>query len=293
MTTQLGKIGIWTSTWQWPKDPGRLNAAALALDEAGYGTLWIGAVIGDLSLPLAVLDASQRMTVATGILDVWTNPAPAVAANHHTLTTKHPGRFVLGLGSSHAVLVESVTDHAYVRPLSRLRGFLDDLDADDTPVPAGERILAALGPKALRLAAERSAGAHPYLVTPEHTASAREVLGAGPLLAPEQKVVLETDPTQARAIARQALAIYLSLPNYLNNLRRIGFEDADFADGGSDRLVDELVAWGDLATVKARIDAHFDAGADHVCAQVLTDGGMTSLPLDGWRELATIIPDYA
>ena len=293
MTIQLGKIGIWTSTWQWPKDPGKLQDAAGALDEAGYGTLWIGAVIGDLALPLATLDASERMVVATGIVDVWTNPAPAVAANFHTLSGKHPGRFVLGLGSSHAVLVESVTDHTYIRPLSRLRGFLDDLDAADPPVPADRRVLAALGPKALQLAAERSAGAHPYLVTPEHTATAREVMGAGPVLAPEQKVVFETDATKARDIARQSLAIYLSLPNYLNNLRRLGFQDDDFADGGSDRLVDELVAWGDLSTVKQRLDAHFDAGADHVCVQVLTDGGTTSLPLEGWQELATLLPDYS
>ena len=292
MAAQLGKIGIWTGAM--PNDPDQAGAAAVVLEECGYGAVWLGGWSqGDLARPEALLAASERLVVATGILDVWTSPAPVVAANHHRLATAYPDRFVLGLGSSHAVLVESMTEESYVKPLSRLRHFLDDLDAADPPVPVGERVLAALGPKTLALAAERSAGAHPYLVTPEHTALAREQMGEGPLLAPEQKVVVTTDADEARRVGRRSLAIYMTLPNYLNNLRRLGFDDDDFADGGSDRLVDGLVAWGDLDTVKKRIDAHFDAGADHVALQVLWSGDERALPIPAWKELSAIVPSYA
>ncbi|HEY8544602.1 MAG TPA: LLM class F420-dependent oxidoreductase [Acidimicrobiales bacterium] len=288
MTTKLGRIGVWTSIRQWPTDPDQVAEAARALEANGYGALWLGSAPGDLALPAAVLDATERLVVATGIVDIWTNPAPAVAVAHHRLVERHPDRFLLGLGSSHAVLVEA-TGESYVKPLSRLRHFLDELDAADPPVPADQRVLAALGPKALDLAAERSAGAHPYLVTPEYTAQARERLGTGPLLATEQKVVVTTDAAEARRVARRALAIYMELPNYLRNLRRLGFEDADFADGGSDRIVDTLVAWGDVDTVRARVQEQLDAGADHVALQVLWSGDPAALPLPAWQEVATAL----
>lgn len=283
----IGRFGIWTSAHQWQSDPAQLVDAAALLDELGFGTLWIGGVEG-LDLPAAVIDATERLVVATGILNIWRAPADMTAAAHRQLTTAHPGRFVLGLGNSHATLVESLTGQRYTRPFSQLRRYLDDLDAGEATVPAHERILAALGPRALALAAERSAGAHPYLTTPEHTATAREALGDGPLLAPEQKVVFETDPEEARRIGRRSLAIYMDLPNYLNNLRRLGFADDDFADGGSDRLVDGLVAWGSPDDVRRRIQAHLDAGADHVAIQVLSRSPRT-LPRDGWRQLAETV----
>jgi probable F420-dependent oxidoreductase len=288
-TPDLGRFGVWTPSPAWPEEPDDIAAAAVALEDAGYGTVWFGSARGDLALPAAVLDATERLVVATGIVDVWTTPAPAVAAAHHHLTQRHPGRFLLGLGAGHAVFVEAATGEAYVKPLSRIRHFLDELDRADPPVPTGERVLAALGPRALALAAERSAGAHPYLVTPEHTDAARRQMGPGPLLAPEQKVLVTTDAAEARRIGRQSLAIYLELPNYLRNLRHLGFGDDDFAAGGSDRLVDALVAWGDLDTVRRRVQAHLDAGADHVAVQVLWSGDPGALPVPAWREVASAL----
>ena len=207
-----------------------------------------------------------------------------VAAGHATLARDYPDRFLLGLGVSHAPAVER-SEQVYEHPLAKMQGYLDALDAAEPPVPAAERMLAALGPRMLALAGDRTAGAHPYLVGPEHTAFARETLGTGPLLAPEQKVVLDTDPTRARAVARQHLARYLELPNYTNNLLRTGYGDDDLADGGSDRLVDGIVAWGDLSAIDARVREHRDAGADHVCLQVLLEDP-SALPRDEWRALA-------
>ncbi len=206
-----------------------------------------------------------------------------VAAGHARLTGEHPGRFLLGLGVSHAPLVER-SHQVYRRPLAKMVEYLDQLDAASPPVPKAERALAALAPRMLDLARDRTAGAHPYLVTPDHTVLAREVLGPGPLLAPEQKVVLDTDAERARSVGRQHLARYLELPNYTNNLLRIGFSADDIADGGSDRLVDGLVAWGDVDAVGARVRAHHDAGADHVCIQVLL-AEAAALPLTEWRRL--------
>jgi probable F420-dependent oxidoreductase len=189
---------------------------------------------------------------------------------------------VLGLGVSHDVLVEPSGDQ-YVQPFRRMVEYVDALDAAPEPVPVDRRVLAALGPRMLELSATRAGGAHPYLVTPEHTARAREVMGPRAFLAPEQKVVLERDPSVARDLGRQALAIYLTLPNYLRNLERLGYDADDFANGGSDRLVDALVAWGDVDSVVARLDEHHAAGADHVAIQVVTEG--RRLPLQEWRTL--------
>jgi probable F420-dependent oxidoreductase len=293
MAGVAGRLGVWTTALQWPESLEDTRRAARVLDEFGFGTIWIAIAQGDLGLQEAVLAATERLTVATGILEVWTTPAPVVAASHQRVTRAHAGRFVLGLGSSHAPMVEAQTDQRYVRPLTKLRTFLDELDAVDPPVPVAERVLAALGPRALVLAGERAGGAHPYLVTPEHTETARQLLGEGPVLAPEQKVVLSTDAEKARHIARLSVAEYLGLPNYINNLRRMGFDDEDLSDGGSNRLVDSLVAWGDLDRVKRRIDAHLDAGADHVAIQVIPGDDATVLPLPALKELAALLPSYA
>jgi probable F420-dependent oxidoreductase len=253
------------------------------LEGLGYGALWLGAV-PDLRLPARLLAATERLVLATSIINVWAVPAAELAADAHRLTAAHPGRFLLGLGASHAPIVEGL-GRTYARPIEKLSGYLDELDAAVDPMPAGGRVLAALGPKALALAGRRAAGAHPYLVTPEHTHAARALLGPGPLLAPEQAVVLETDPARARTLARRHLDYYLRLPNYVRNLRALGFGEEDLAGGGSDRLVDALVARGTPEQVAKRVDEHHDAGADHVAVQVLT-ADADRPARDEWRALA-------
>jgi probable F420-dependent oxidoreductase len=235
----------------------------------------------------ALLGATRRLVVATGIVNIWTNPAAMTAANYTKVAAAHPERVLLGLGVGHASFVERATGQRYARPYEKLTDYLDELDAIIPPVPKARRVLAALGPRMLALARGRAAGAHPYLVNPDHTRQAREILGQGPLLAPEQKVVLEADPAKARAIARESVGLYLRLPNYTNNLLRIGYTADDFADGGSNRLIDGLVAWGDTDTVLARVSEHHQAGADHVCIQVLTED--KTLPRAQWRTLATAL----
>jgi probable F420-dependent oxidoreductase len=288
----LGSIGVWTGGRQWEVEPAEVAAAGRLVEELGYRALWVGTMpgtsAGELALPEALLAATDRLVVATGILDVWSNPPEVVAASHARLHERYPGRFLLGLGSSHAPLIQSATGEAYVKPLQQIDGFLDALDAAEQPVPRDERIIGALGPAALRQAGERSLGAHPYLVPPEHTAAAREAMGPDAVLAPELVVLLTTDPDRAREVGRQYLALYLTLPNYVRNLRRFGFVDEDFADGGSDRLVDALVAWGDLDAVEQHVDAHLAAGADHVALQVLSTEDEGPLPLDAWRAAAPI-----
>ncbi|MGH9135347.1 MAG: LLM class F420-dependent oxidoreductase [Ilumatobacteraceae bacterium] len=282
---ELEPIGIWSGQLR-RADPAAIADAAAELDELGYGTIWIpggrgGDVFGDVA---RLLDATARATVATGILNVWMHSPEETASGHASLMADHPGRFLLGLGVSHE---PAVTDsgQVYARPLTKMREYLDALDATSPPVPAGERMLAALGPRMLELARDRSAGAHPYLVAPEHTALAREMLGEGPLIAPEVMVVLDDDADRARAVARQHLSRYLGLPNYTNSFKRHGFTDDDLLEGGSDRLVDGLIAWGDLDAIAARIAEHHAAGADHVCVQVL-QADAAALPREGWRQLA-------
>jgi probable F420-dependent oxidoreductase len=285
---RLTAFGVWTGSMQWPTDLGAAGDAAAELEQLGFGAVWIG-LSSDLSLHEALLAATSTLVVATAILDVWTNPAGPVAARHHQLTTAYPGRFVLGLGSGHAQFVEPATGQRYTKPVSKLASYLDELDAAKVPVPGGERVLAALGPRALQLAADRSAGAHPYLMTAEHTADARTLLGADALLAPEQKVFVGADREEARRVARRSLAIYLGLPNYLRALRSYGFDDADFAGQGSDRFVDGTVAWGDGDAVRRRVQDHLDAGADHVTLQVLRPGDPGTLPLTEWRAVAELL----
>jgi len=258
MSIELGKIGIW-------RHASGLTPEVLAEVEAlGYGAIWVGgSPPGDLGAIERILDATDHVAVATGILNVWKDDAATVGPSYHRVAAKHPGRFLLGLGIGHPEATQE-----YQKPYAKLVSYLDELD--ELKVPAEGRALAALGPKVLRLAAERTAGAHPYLITPEHTRWARQVLGEGPLLAPEQKVVFETDPERARAIGRPRVQQpYLGLTNYLSSLRRLGWTDADFADGGSDALIDALVLHGDAETIARGIIAHLEAGADHVAIQVL------------------------
>jgi len=225
---------------------------------------------------------------ASGILNIWMHDPLDVAEQAAALFAAHPDRFLLGLGVSHQTIVESGTGRRYERRYEVMVEFLDALDGAPTPTPTPNRALAALGPRMLRLAATRSLGAHPYCVPVSHTAAARAVLGDGPLFAPELKVVLERDPDSARSIVRAHLARYLASPNYVNNLLRLGYRAADLVDGGTDDVVDSLVCWGGPDAVAERVSAHRDAGADHVCIQVLTADN-THFPLAQWRSLAPAI----
>ena len=284
---ELAGTGVWSGALRYG-DRGAINEAAAELEGLGYSAIWVpggvgGDIFGDCS---ALLEATERLTVATGILNIWMHEAQEVADGHASLTAAHPGRFLLGLGVSHSALIDQEEARRYRKPMAVTKGYLDARDAATPSVPVEERALAALGPRMLELSRDRTRGAHPYLANPEHTRTAREVLGTGPLLMPEQPVVLETDPATARELARGHFTIYLTLPNYLNNLRRLGFTDDDFSDGGSDRLVDGIVAWGDEAAIARRVQEHFDAGADHVCIQVVAPRGFQELPLEQWRALA-------
>jgi len=286
MTHPLVGTGVWTSALRYG-DPAEIAAAATELESLGYTAMWIPDVGGDVFGPIGnLLAATTTATAATGILNLWLHTAEETAERHAALTAAHGHRFLLGIGVGHAPSIDRViAPGTYQQPLERTRAFLDALDGAEIPVAREDRALAALGPKMLELAASRTAGAHPYLVTPEHSRIAREALGPDALVATEQGVVLETDPQKARAIARTNVQPYFSLPNYTRNWLRLGFTDDDIADGGSDRLIDALVAWGDEATIARRVQEHRDAGASHVCIQVLTDAPR-SLALDQWRALA-------
>jgi probable F420-dependent oxidoreductase len=276
----LGRYGVWWSgSWRLPDDPD-VNVAG-ELEALGFGTLWSS---GGFEAGLAgrfgrLLAATEHVVVASGIVSIWAGAPADVGPAASGLEADHGGRFLLGLGVSHSALAAD-----YTRPYSKMVAYLNALDALDPPVPPERRVLAALRPRMLELAAQRAAGAHPYFVPLEHTARAREVLGAGPLLAPEVAVVLDPDPAAARSLARQYASIYLSAPNYTGNLRRFGYGDADLGGGGSDRLIDAVVPWGDVETVAARVHEHLDAGADHVCVQVVA--GHQDFPLAEYRELA-------
>jgi probable F420-dependent oxidoreductase len=288
-TPDIGPIGLWNSSGLWNAAGDELAEAAAELDALGYGALWLGSSAGTLQPHESLLQATTRLVVVTGIINVWTDPPALVAESYRRANGNYPDRILIGLGSSHAPFVQT---EEYRQPLTRLRRYLDELDTVDpavnATVPPSRRVLAALGPKTLTLAAQRSAGAHPYLTTPEHTAEAREILGPSVLLAPEQKVILESDPATARAIARRTLSQYLALPNYTNSFLRLGFSPDDFEHGGSDRLIDGLIAWGDTDAVIKRVSEHHAAGADHVCLQVLTasDRHTGRLPRQEWRVLA-------
>ncbi len=289
----LGRVGIWTFALDL-QPIARAREVAAEVEELGYGAIWIPDAVGRDPLVHAalLLGGTSRIVVGTGIAQIYGRDPMTMTGGWKTISEAFPGRFVLGLGVSHQPMVEGLRGQTYGPPLTAMREYLERMDTAmyvaAEPIEPPRRVLAALGPKMLALAAERADGAHPYNVPPEHTARAREILGPEKLLAPEQAILLETDPVEARRIGRGHMAIYLDLPNYMNNLRRFGITDDDIADGGSDRLVDMLVAWGDVDAVRARVQAHLDAGADHVTVQVLTPERGT-LPLDEWRELAPVL----
>jgi probable F420-dependent oxidoreductase len=282
----LGRIGIWSAPLRYL--PHELGAEAAAQVEAlGFKTLWIpggvdSGVLADLD---RLLGATRTLSFGTGIINIWKHEPADLAAWWRGQPAERQKRLLLGMGVSHGPLI----GEAYQSPLAKMRGFLDALEAAGMSF---ERVcLAALGPKMLELAAQRTAGAHPYLVTPDHTAFARKTMGPAALLAPEQGVVLETDPGRAREIARGAVQSYLRLPNYVNNWKRGGFGD-DEITAMSDRFIDHVVAWGDLEAIRARAKAHLDAGADHVCLQVLTGApgkGDFAAERAAWTELAGLL----
>lgn len=289
-TPHLTGTGVWSGELRYG-DPAHAADSAAELEALGFSALWVPDVGGDVFGAVGtLLAATSTVTVATGILNIWMHPAGDTATAHEALIGEHGDRFLVGLGVSHAPLIDRVFDAGrYQRPLAVMAGYLDGLDQAPTPLAAAHRVIAALGPKMLDLARRRSGGVHPYLVTPEHTAAARAAVGPQSWVGPEQAVVFSTDAGAARTAARRHLATYVGLPNYVNNWLRLGFTDADVADGGSDRLVDALVAWGTDEAIAARLQAHRDAGADHVCVQVLTPAAADAAELRaGWRRLADL-----
>jgi probable F420-dependent oxidoreductase len=267
---ELGRYGVWTFGTPTPEQ-------AIEIEKLGYGAVWIGgSPAGDLNYVEPILERTETLQVATGIVNVWTAPAKQVAEAYHRIEDAYSGRFLLGIGIGHP----EHTDE-YRKPYDVLVEYLDVLDEEC--VPTSRRVVAALGPKVLKLSAQRSAGAHPYLTTPEHTAQAREVIGNSVFLAPEHKVVLSTDADEARAIGRETVDFYLNLSNYLNNWKRLGFTDEDIAKPGSDKLIDAVVAHGTADDIAKRLGEHLDAGADHVTIQVL----------GGWDKLIPTLTELA
>jgi probable F420-dependent oxidoreductase len=284
---KLSGTGIWAAQLRYG-DAGLVSELALELDELGYDALWIPDVGGDvLGAIETLLGGTSRTTIATGILNVWMHEPAEVAARRATWSDDWQARFLLGLGVSHAPLIDHNNPGRYTKPYSKMVEYLDGLDAAEIPWPTDARVLAALGPRMLGLARDRGAGAHPYFVPPEHVAFARETMGPGKIIAVELAVVIDRDPSTARATARRHTAIYTTLPNYTNNLRRFGYGDDDFASAGSDRLVDAIVAWGDHDAIKKRVQAMRDAGASHVCVQVIRPDD--EVPRSDWRELAGVL----
>ncbi|MFF3164627.1 TIGR03620 family F420-dependent LLM class oxidoreductase [Streptomyces sp. NPDC003273] len=282
----IGKTGIWSPELRLHRDPVEIHEAAAELDRSGWGALWIpglggGDILGDAE---RLLRATANTTVATGVLSIWRHPAAEMAEGHARLREAYGHRLLLGLGVSDAAAAQ----HAggTYRPLAALNGYLDALDLAKDPVPADERLVAAMGPKLTELAGRRSAGSHPFLVTPEFTARARAVLGSGPVLAPYQAVVVDTDPERARETARGFLSPFVRMGHYAKSLLRQGFTEEDLSEGGSDRLLDAVVARGDVDAIGERIKAHHDAGATHVALHVIGRG--EGLPLADWRRLAPL-----
>ncbi|HZQ85049.1 MAG TPA: LLM class F420-dependent oxidoreductase [Acidimicrobiales bacterium] len=292
-TIDIGRVGIWTGVLDTVPSAEAQRLAG-RIEELGFPTLWIPETIGRDPFITAtlLLSATSTLKIATGIANIYARDALTMANTQRSLEEAFPGRFLLGLGVSHEHLVDRVRHHDYSKPYSAMVRYLDEMDgALFMAVGPAERpatVLAALGPKMLTLAGEKADGAHPYFVPVEHTAQARDILGPDPILAPEQMVVLETDRAKALEIARAGMAIYLRAPNYLNNLKRLGFTDDDFADAGSERLADAIVAMGTVDTVRDRVQAHFDAGASHVCVQVLS-GDFTTVPEPAWKDLAAAL----
>ncbi|HWG74664.1 MAG TPA: LLM class F420-dependent oxidoreductase [Acidimicrobiales bacterium] len=292
----IGRIGVWTGALDFVP-ASRAQELAVEIEGLGYAAIWVPEVAGrDPFVHCALLlSATERIVSATGIANIWARDAVTMAGAAKAVTEAFPERFLLGLGVSHHTLVEDLRGHTYAKPLSAMRTYLAAMDeapyTSARPTTPVRRVLAALGPRMLELAAARADGAHSYFVTPEHTAVARAALGHG-LLCVEQAIVLETDPEAARRIARAHMATYLRLPNYANNVRRLGFGEGDLAEGGSDRLVDAIVAWGDVDTVTSRVGAQLAAGADHVCVQAL-DEKSRRVPVEQWRRLGPALAELA
>ncbi len=290
MSTDLGRLGVWAALDALSAE----EAARFAqqLEDWGYTALWTPEAVG--RDPFAFIGflagRTERLVFATGIANIYARDPMTMKGIHQTIEELAPGRFVLGLGVSHQHLVSKVRGHEYKKPLTTMRNYLEALEGalymGARPANQAPIVIAALRDKMLELAATKTAGAHPYLVPPEHTERARKVMGPDAWLCPEQMVILETDATNARAIARKHLAVYLGLPNYQNNLRQFGFGDSDFADGGSDRVVDAIVAWGDEQALRDRIDAHHSAGANHVCIQPFRPDGEMSPDMRALEALA-------
>lgn len=289
----LGRIGVWTFALD-VQPMSKAQEAARELEELGYGCIWVPEAVGrePFASCALLLSATKRIGVATGIASMYARSAITMQAGWRTLAEAFGDRFTLGIGASHEHMATKLHKGSYEKPYSAMVEYLDQMDkgifAASPPLTTPRRVLAALGPRMLQLSAQRGLGAHPYFVPPEHTKIARDVLGDGPLLAPEQAVLLETDPAKAREVARKFMTTYTRLPNYANNLRRLGYTDDDIGDGkrpASDRMVDAIVAWGTIDDAVARVKAHFDAGASHVSIQVL-DADPLALPMRQWRELA-------
>lgn len=290
LSFDIGRLGVWS--WLDNSSLSEASDFAQALETMGYGALWVPEAMGrDPFVLLSHLAAAtSRLYLATGIANIYARDAMAMNASRQCVNELSGGRLILGLGVSHAELVSELRQHEYKRPVSTMRAYLEQMEQAPYAAPVaqhcGPTLLAALREKMLGLAAERTDGAHPYFVTPEHTFRAREILGAGKLLAPEQKVLTIEDPAKARAVARQHMRNYLALPNYRNNLLRLGFSEADFNNGGSDRLVDGIVAWGNENAIMARIEEHWQAGADHVAIQCLRHDGEPGFDMDTVRAFA-------
>ncbi|MCK9896511.1 TIGR03620 family F420-dependent LLM class oxidoreductase [Frankia sp. AgB32] len=284
---EISGVGVWSQELRYG-DPGEAAEAAAELEQLGFGALWIPDMGGDtFEAAGKVLAATRRVVVATGVLNLWNyEPAQAAAAYAQVVAT-HGDRLLLGIGVSHAIAVDRADAGRYRRPLSAMAAFLDGVDAAPAPIPTDRRVLAALGPRMLELAAKRARGVHPYLVTPAHTRIAREAVGDGPLVVPEQTVVLCADRDEAHAVAGGWLRGYLSLPNYANSLIRLGFEPDEVASA-SDRVFDAMIAWGDEEAVRRRVAEHHAAGADQVTLQVLT-ADQNAFPRAQWRRLAAAL----
>lgn len=288
---ELGKLGAWCFFDAMPASGAAV--AAQRIEALGYGALWIPEAVGREALASSafLLSATTKLVVATGIANIWARDAMTMANGRSTLAEQSGGRFLLGVGVSHLPLVQGLRGHHWSKPYSYMRDYLAAMERSPysavAPTDAAPTVIGALHPKMLALAAEKTQGAHPYLVPPEHTAFAREIMGPDAWICTEQKVLLETDAAKARGVARHAIAMYLGLPNYRSNLERFGYGDEDFAAGGSDRLVDAVVAWGDEKAIASRIQAHLDAGATHVCIQPLHPLG---LPLPDWNVLEAFAP---
>jgi probable F420-dependent oxidoreductase len=283
----LSGVGVWSHHLRYG-DPAQSAEAAAELDELGFTALWIPDVGGPvLDSVDHLLSSTKHTVIATGILNLWMHEPSDVAARYASLTKTYGERFLLGIGCSHAPLVDAEEPGRFRKPLAATRSFLDALDAAEQPVPVENRVLAALGPKMLQLSATRTRGAHPYLGTPDHTRQAREVLGDGPLLLPEQTVILTEDRAEARAVGTDWLRTYLGLPNYANNLLRSGFTEDDLLSI-SDRVFDAIIAWGDEEAIRRRVNEHRVAGAEHICVQVLT-ADPQEFPREQWRRLAAAL----